>query len=151
MPLILRTLRKTFVMEDRATRTELWYFILFTTIVGNVLSAFADSPFMNPDRYAALPLEFIFLCKIMIFFFALWLLIAFITVTVRRLHDIDKSGWWMVLASLFMPLGWIIIVLTFCMLSGTPGENRFGSNPREDSDGVVCHKKFLAMLGSASE
>jgi hypothetical protein len=50
-----------------------------------------------------------------------------IAVGVRRLHDVDRSGWWLLLA--FIPLvGTIILIVWFCT-RGTPGPNRFGPDP----------------------
>ena len=57
--------------------------------------------------------------------FALAVFLPSIAVTARRLHDIDKSGWWMLL--LFVPLvGWIIVLVWMCT-KGTLGPNRFGA------------------------
>jgi uncharacterized membrane protein YhaH (DUF805 family) len=47
---------------------------------------------------------------------------------VRRLHDIDRTGWW-VLISLVPVIG-TIVLLVFAALDGTPGQNRFGPNPK---------------------
>ena len=44
------------------------------------------------------------------------------------LHDTDRSGWWMLIA--LIPLvGWIVLLVFMC-LDSTPGENRFGANPK---------------------
>ncbi|MDU4222351.1 MAG: DUF805 domain-containing protein [Enterobacter asburiae] len=49
----------------------------------------------------------------------------------RRLHDTDRSAWWLLL--LLIPLvGWIVILIFNCQ-SGTPGENRFGPDPKLDA------------------
>ena len=49
-------------------------------------------------------------------------------VCARRLHDTDRSGWWMLIA--LIPLvGWIVLLIFMC-LDSTPGENRFGANPK---------------------
>ncbi|WP_081296860.1 DUF805 domain-containing protein [Gilliamella apicola] len=50
------------------------------------------------------------------------------TVTVRRLHDTSKSGWW-VLLQLIPYIGGIIIFV-FCVLDSTPGSNQYGENPK---------------------
>ncbi|WP_256872527.1 DUF805 domain-containing protein, partial [Enterobacter cloacae] len=45
-----------------------------------------------------------------------------------RLHDTDRSAWWLLL--LLIPIiGWLIILIFNCQ-SGTPGENRFGPDPK---------------------
>ena len=57
--------------------------------------------------------------------FSLAALIPSIIVDIKRWHDRDKSGWWMLI--LFVPiLGWIWFVIELGCLAGTPGPNRFG-------------------------
>ena len=59
---------------------------------------------------------------------ALGLLVPAIAVGVRRLHDTDRSGWWL-LGSLVPLLN--IVVLVFLCLDGTRGPNRFGADPKQ--------------------
>jgi uncharacterized membrane protein YhaH (DUF805 family) len=47
-------------------------------------------------------------------------------VGIRRLHDTDRNGWWMLLS--IIPIGNLILLVFFC-LKGTQGENRFGTDP----------------------
>jgi uncharacterized membrane protein YhaH (DUF805 family) len=63
--------------------------------------------------------------------YALAVLIPSIAVTVRRLHDTDRSGWWILLG--LIPLVGTIILLVFVCLDGTPGPNRFGTNPKQSA------------------
>jgi uncharacterized membrane protein YhaH (DUF805 family) len=49
-----------------------------------------------------------------------------LSVSVRRLRDLDRSGWW-ILLDLFPLVGWIILLIWFCM-KGTDGPNRFGAD-----------------------
>lgn len=60
-----------------------------------------------------------------------WLatLIPSLAVGVRRLHDTDRSGWWLLLA--FIPLFGAIILFVFMVMGGTRGPNRFGPDPVE--------------------
>lgn len=60
-----------------------------------------------------------------IVFFLVWLILFFpqLALSVRRLHDTDKSCWWLLLA--FVPFG-SLILLVFFVLTGTPGQNRWG-------------------------
>ncbi len=61
--------------------------------------------------------------------FNLAVLIPSIAVSVRRLHDIDRTGWW-VLIALVPLIGWIVL-LVFHVQDSTPGTNRYGPNPKE--------------------
>jgi uncharacterized membrane protein YhaH (DUF805 family) len=57
-----------------------------------------------------------------------------LAVTVRRLHDTDRSGWWILLN--LIPIVGALIVLIFTCLDGTPGDNRFGPNPKAIAAGA---------------
>jgi len=60
--------------------------------------------------------------------FALATFIPYLAVTVRRLHDTDRSGWWLLLA--FIPIIGGIILLVFMIQDSQPETNRFGPNPK---------------------
>ncbi len=66
--------------------------------------------------------------------FALATFIPSIAVAVRRLHDTDRSGWWMLLA--FLPLIGAVWLLILMVLGGTRGPNRFGQDPVEVGEGT---------------
>src|SRR5512135_2750758 len=62
---------------------------------------------------------------------SLYLLAVFtpgLCVTVRRLHDVNRSGWWLLIG--FVPLFGVIVLLAFEVTEGTPGPNRFGPDPQ---------------------
>jgi uncharacterized membrane protein YhaH (DUF805 family) len=54
-------------------------------------------------------------------------LIPAITVTIRRLHDINRSGWWILVS--FVPIVGGLVLLVFTLLPGTQGMNDFGDEP----------------------
>jgi uncharacterized membrane protein YhaH (DUF805 family) len=61
------------------------------------------------------------------YIYTLGFILPYLAVTVRRLHDLDKSGWWWLIG--FIPLvGAIILLVWFCQ-RGTVGPNRFGPDP----------------------
>ena len=96
--------------EGRARRSEYWYWVLFVTLVQLVMDLVAGSD----DSAAAVVAT-------------LGLLLPSLAVSVRRLHDIDKSGWFLLLW--FIPLiGWIVLIVWACR-RGTVGPNRFGPDP----------------------
>ena len=63
-------------------------------------------------------------------FAILWLglVIPNLAVTIRRLHDQDKSGWWLLIN--FIPFGGLVL-LVFMFIDGTPGENEYGPSPKD--------------------
>jgi uncharacterized membrane protein YhaH (DUF805 family) len=97
--------------STRALRSEYWYWVLFA-IIGVIVAEIIDHIF---GIVAVYPL------------FALATFLPGIAVGVRRLHDLDRSGWWLLLT--FIPLvGAIILIIWFCG-RGTAGANRFGPEP----------------------
>ena len=100
--------------QGRACRSEYWYFYLFDIIV-LLIAAIIDLAIFGSD------------VSVVGSIWALATLIPIIAVGVRRLHDIDRTGWWLLL-SLIPLIGWIILLVWFCT-RGTAGSNRFGNNP----------------------
>lgn len=104
----------------RARRAEYWWWVLFL-ILANAALGILDAAFfgrMMMGMQGNGPLSAVF---------SLLTLLPGIAVAVRRLHDIDRSGWWMLLV--FVPLiGWIVLLVWACTL-GTAGPNRFGTDP----------------------
>jgi uncharacterized membrane protein YhaH (DUF805 family) len=98
--------------SGRASRSEYWYWILFTVIVSVCLSILDRAIF--PDMAAASPLASVF---------TLATLLPGLAVAARRLHDIDRTGWWILIA--LTVIGGILLLVWFCQ-RGTPGPNRFG-------------------------
>ena len=96
----------------RARRQEFWMFVLAYIIV--YLLAIVI------DMAAGLYVVFTGIL-------GLALLIPTIAVTVRRLHDIDRTGWWILIY--LVPLIGPIVMLVFGCLKGTAGKNRFGEDP----------------------
>ena len=106
-------LKKYFNFRDRASRSEYWYYQLLVTPV----YLFSYIPTLSDETWIFLGL-----------FFLLTLIPSF-AVAVRRFHDIDKSGWF-ILISIIPLVGWIIM-LVMLVGKGTEGKNRFGDYPLE--------------------
>ena len=111
--------KKYAVFSGRARRKEYWFFILFLTIALLLLSI-VDRVTGTWDPMFDLGL-FTLIC-------ALGSTIPAIAVSVRRLHDTDRSGWWFLIQ--LIPLIGGIVFLVFCCLDSSPGQNRFGANPK---------------------
>ncbi|EML2027858.1 DUF805 domain-containing protein [Acinetobacter baumannii] len=93
--------------KGRARRREFWYFELFCVLLSLLLS------FMNEDL-ATLAM--------------LVTLIPNIAVNVRRLHDIDRSGWWMLIA--LVPIVGVLLLLFWAAQEGNPSANQYGESPK---------------------
>ncbi len=119
MSWFIEALKKYAVFSGRSRRKEYWYYVLFVAIISIVLNII-DGLLGTYDSSAGVGL----LSTI----FSLAVLIPSIAVSVRRLHDIDRTGWW-VLIGLVPLIGWIVL-LVFHVQDSTPGTNRYGPNPK---------------------
>ena len=119
MSWFVEALKKYAVFSGRSRRKEYWYFVLFVVIVSIVLSLIDSLSGTYHSESGTGLLSGIF---------SLAILIPSIAVSVRRLHDMDRTGWW-VLISLVPLIGWIVL-LVFHVQDSTPGTNRHGPNPK---------------------
>ena len=115
----LTALRKYAVFEGRAQRSEYWYFVLFYTLIAIAL-ALVDSVTGTFSPSAGLGL----LGGI----FTLAMLIPSIAVSFRRLHDTDRSAWWLLIG--LIPFVGVIVLIIFFVFDSQPETNRFGPNPK---------------------
>lgn len=117
---MMQPLRKFATFSGRASRSEYWWFLLFTALVSMALTIvdFMVIGMEAVNDYGIGPLGAIA---------TLVFLIPSIAVAVRRLHDRDKSGWWY-LIGLVPLIGFIYLFYQF-ISRGTPGPNRFGQDP----------------------
>ena len=112
-------LRKYFVIKGRASRSEYWFLQLLFTPLAMYVGFWSDP--VSAGTIDPPPL-YILSTIIVIFLF-----IPAITSQIRRFHDRDKSGWFILIN--FIPfVGWII-ALVMLLDKGTPGKNRFGEYP----------------------
>ena len=109
--------------SGRASRSEFWYFVLASAILGAIVGAieFATGLVSIEDPNATGPLSAIL---------NLLLAIPTIAVTSRRLQDYGYSGWWQL--SYITVIG-IFVVLIWCMLPAKEDENDWGKNPLIDT------------------
>lgn len=99
--------------RGRARRSEFWYWQLFLMVGGLVAELFDYGAGLRMSPFSSL--------------FWLATIIPDLAVYVRRLHDTDRSGWWLLL--FFVPLiGAIVLIVWFCT-RGSHGYNRFGPDP----------------------
>ena len=107
--------------SGRARRREYWTFALVNCLIAMLLLilglAFGeDSPASN----------------IMVTIFYLIMLVPNLSVSVRRLHDIGKSGWWLFIG--LIPLIGSLLLLVWSFMDSEPDENQYGENPKEGKE-----------------
>lgn len=123
-------LKRALDFGGRSRRVEFWMFVLFSVLVGVgaaivdlMLGYGASAAHSGAGGYDAWvetrgPAGLIS---------SLLLVVPQLAVSVRRLHDINRTGWWLLL--LLLPLvGWLVL-LVFYVTEGTRGQNRFGPDP----------------------
>lgn len=126
---MLTAFKKYAVFEGRARRSEYWLFVLFQILVSiglGVVGGVLDSVMGTGPGQSGMPYGMVSLTLACIS--GLVFLIPSIAVAVRRLHDTDKSGWFLLLG--LIPLLGALILLIFYCLDGTPGPNKFGPDPK---------------------
>jgi len=112
-------LRKYFGFDGRARRSEYWMFALISSII---FGGFAVIDYLTGTWNAE------FTLGVTSGIYLLAVLLPSIAVTVRRLHDTDRTGWWMLIG--IVPLIGPIVMFIFTVLDSTPGPNRYGPNPK---------------------
>lgn len=100
--------------SGRAPRSEFWYWILFATLVIAAGGVIDEALLPNSPNGLIAPL------------LALALLLPGLAVSVRRLHDVNRTGWWLLIY--FTVIGIIFLLIWDCT-KGTTGPNRFGPDP----------------------
>ncbi|MDO3693743.1 DUF805 domain-containing protein [Wenyingzhuangia sp. chi5] len=105
----LKVLKQYADFNGRARRKEYWMFILFNAIASYTL------------MFIGLQINFIFLSSI----YSLAVMVPSIAVGVRRMHDVGKSGWY-----ILIPIYNLILLCT----NGEEGPNEYGSDPKNPTD-----------------
>jgi len=96
-------------------------FVLFNVLIFSVVAVIDSMAFGRPESFTP-NLSSIYLLAVFL---------PALAVSVRRLHDSGRSGWW-VLIGLVPCVGWIILIV-FYVLPGTVGNNKFGADPKGQS------------------
>ncbi len=116
----IEALKKYVVFNGRARRKEYWFFVLFNIlifialgIIDGVTGSF--SPEIGMGLLSGI--------------YWLAVLIPGIAVSIRRLHDTDRSGWWLLIG--LIPIIGAIVLLVFMVQDSKPGQNQYGTNPKE--------------------
>jgi uncharacterized membrane protein YhaH (DUF805 family) len=109
----VKVLKNYAMFTGRARRTEFWMFALINFLISvglTVVGMVAGGRGVLHGLYA------------------LAVLIPSLAVSVRRLHDTNRSGWWMLIG--LVPIAGAIVLLVFAVQDGQPGDNQYGPNPK---------------------
>lgn len=118
----LAAVRKYAVFEGRARRKEYWYFFLFYVIFV-WLALFLDFVLGT----ISMELEIGLLSGA----FSIAMALPYVAVSIRRLHDTDRSGWWFLIQ--FIPIVGTVWFFVLMVFDGQAGDNRFGADPKLDT------------------
>ena len=103
--------------KTRSTRAEFWWWVLFVMLAG-IMLGILDAVIFGGEETDPTPLSTLF---------NLATLIPGIAVTARRLHDVGRSGWWMLIG--LTGIGFFFPLLYWYVKKGDEGANEYGSDP----------------------
>jgi uncharacterized membrane protein YhaH (DUF805 family) len=118
MDWFVKAVQQFAVFRGRARRKEYWFFVLFYALISGFL-AVIDSIIGRFDAHSGVGL--------FSGLFALAMLLPAVAVSVRRLHDTNRSGWWLLVG--VVPLLGSLVLLVFALSRGTPSANDYGPDP----------------------
>lgn len=118
-----------FTFSYRSSRSEYWYFILFTFLLALVTSAIDMIVFSYTQQglFNTGPTSVLL---------QLFLFIPGLSIAVRRLHDIGRSGWWIFIG--VIPIIGLIIYIYWLCKKGDAGPNEYGDDPLNEISGVFA-------------
>ena len=124
----------------RARRAEFWYFYLMQIIINFAFMAFffifvaIGGAFSEPNSDLS-PIAIVgFLFYGLIIIYSLATFLPHLAVTVRRLHDINKSGWYYFIS--FIPIVGTILLIVWLATEGDSGKNNYGDNPKSQRNEI---------------
>lgn len=110
----LQAIKNYINFSGRARRREYWMFALINAFFIAVLSIL--------DGFIGI--------RITSGLYSAFVLVPSVSAQFRRLHDIDKSAWWILIG--LIPIVGAVILLVFAFKEGTEGENKYGNDPKRD-------------------
>ena len=116
----LMALKNYVGFSGRSRRSEYWYFTLFYLVIAIVLSVLDGILFGGSADGKGTP--------VLSGLFMLAMLLPSVAVGIRRLHDTDRIGWWLLIG--MIPILGAIVLIVFFVQDSKPGDNRFGPNPK---------------------
>jgi len=122
----IKALKNYANFSGRARRKEYWMFVLFQ-ILFVVAAAILDHVLGTTFKFLEQPLPYGWVYLI----YVLATVIPGLALAVRRLHDVNKSGWYYLMV-LIPIIGSILVLIKFCT-EGVPEENKWGKNPKTEN------------------
>lgn len=116
----IKVLKKYAVFSGRARRQEYWMFFLFNFIFG-MAASLLDLVIFGASLAGFSPLYVVYLVAVFV---------PGLAVAVRRLHDVGKSGWYLLI--ILIPIVGPIWFLVLTVTDSQPGDNKYGPNPKEE-------------------
>jgi len=117
----LTVIKKYVVFSGRARRKEFWTFVLFNFLFFIVAAILDNLLGLASKEYYLGPIYSLY---------ALFIIIPYLAVAVRRLHDIGKSGWWIFIK--LIPIIGAIWLLILLFTEGNKGPNEYGEDPKQE-------------------
>lgn len=122
MNYFIKALKQYADFNGRARRKEYWTFVLFNVLFSVVAVILDNLSGLAMDGLGYGPIYGLYILAV---------LVPALAVAVRRLHDVGKSGWMLLIA--LIPLVGAIWLLVLLFTDSTPGVNQFGPNPKEET------------------
>ncbi len=128
---------KWITFSGRASRSEYWYFMLFYYLL--LVFFHATRILFEPYQKLAIAhhdhtlLILLIVANLVKLFVLFWMIPACVSMLVRRLHDVNRSGWWYWIA--FTIIGAVFPLFVWSCTEGTKGPNRFGPDPLPGNEG----------------
>lgn len=125
----LKVMRDNYAnFNGRARRKEYWIYTLILTVLLIALMAIMFSALSLSDETRIETGPSGYLTVLLLFVFLVVHFIPSLALTVRRLHDTGKSGWWYLIV--FVPYLGNFVIFIFTLIDGDEGENKYGPNPK---------------------
>jgi uncharacterized membrane protein YhaH (DUF805 family) len=123
----IEVLKKYAVFSGRARRREYWMFVLFNVIIAVVLTMIEG--IADPDSEGSR--------STLATLYGLAVLIPSLAVSVRRLHDTGRSGWWLLFG--LIPIIGTIVLLIFIIQDSQLMDNQYGPNPKRE---ITAYQRY---------
>jgi len=125
----LKVMRDNYAnFNGRARRKEYWMYTLILTVLLIALMTIMFSALSFSDETGIETGPIAYLTVLLFFVFLVAHFIPSLALTVRRLHDTGKSGWWYLIV--FIPYLGNFVIFIFTLIDGDEGENKYGPNPK---------------------